>query len=350
MVCGISLSLMHILKNKWSMALINTILSGGVGSRLWPLSRKSRPKQYIPLFEGETLFQMCAKRNNKIVDSIQVIGNVDNYQLSRKDFDIVGIKNYTEIIEAAPRNTAASIAFAAFAAQPEDILLVTPSDHIISGDEAYKNAIESAVTLATEGYIVTFGAVPLRPETGYGYIEHDEKYHVLSFKEKPDAAAAEDYLKTGKYLWNSGMFCIKASVYIEELKQFAPQIFTTSNLAFQKAKNGFLPLEETMEIPALSVDFAIMEHSRKIRVVPFTFDWNDLGSFESIWEYMQKINPEQKIQNLVLGSEKHVEFIGLDNLILVETSDAILIMPRDKSQEVKKVYEKLERDKPELLQ
>lgn len=331
------------------MSLINVILSGGVGSRLWPLSRKSRPKQYIPLFEGKTLFQMCALRNNKVADQIQVIGSIDNYQLSRADFESEQIENYSEVIEAAPRNTAASIAFAAFAAQPDDVLLVTPSDHIITGDEAYAQAIQEAVTLAEKGSIVTFGAVPLRPETGYGYIEHDADLNVLSFKEKPDTVTATQYVQDGNYLWNSGMFCFKASVYLEELAQYAPEIFATAKAAFVKTSNGFLPLEETMNIPSLSVDYAVMEHSRKIKVVPFTFDWNDLGSFESIWEYMEKINPGDKKQNLVLGSGKHVEFIGLNNLILVETTDAILVMPRNQSQEVKKVYERLEKENPELL-
>ena len=332
------------------MALINVILSGGVGSRLWPLSRKSRPKQYIPLFEGQTLFQMCALRNSKVVDQIQVIGSIDNYHLSRADFESASIDNYTEVVEAAPRNTAASIAFAALAAKPDDILLVTPSDHIIHGDEAYAIAIHKAVELASAHNIVTFGAVPLRPETGYGYIEHDKDYHVLSFKEKPDFATAEAYVNSQTYLWNSGMFCFKAAVYLEELAQYAPEIFATAKVAFDKRNKGFLPLAETMLIPSLSVDYAVMEHSKKIKVVPFTFDWNDLGSFESIWEYMEKVNPEDKKENLVLGSQKHVEFIGLKNLILVETSDAILVMPRNQTQDVKKVYERLEKENPGLLQ
>lgn len=331
------------------MALINVILSGGVGSRLWPLSRKSRPKQYIPLFDGQTLFQMCALRNVKVVDGVQVIGSIDNYELSRSDFEKAQITNYTEVVEAAPRNTAASIAFAALAANPDDILLVTPSDHIINGDGDYDKAIKQAVALAMDNNIVTFGALPLRPETGYGYIEHDKDYNVLSFKEKPDLSTAIEYVISHTYLWNSGMFCFKAAVYLEELAQYAPEIFATAKAAFDKNDNGFLPLEETMQIPSLSVDYAVMEHSKKIKVVPFTFDWNDLGSFESIWEYMEKINPEDKKQNLVLGSQKHVEFIGLENLILVETPDAILVMPRHQSQEVKKVYERLEKEKPELL-
>ncbi|MFA6057924.1 MAG: sugar phosphate nucleotidyltransferase [Taibaiella sp.] len=331
------------------MAVINVILSGGVGSRLWPLSRKSRPKQYIPLFENSTLFQMCALRNYGIADEIQVIGSVDNYELSRRDLENAGIKEFSEIIEAAPRNTAASIAFAAFSAKPDDILIVTPSDHVINGIEGYTEAMQNAIKIAGENYIVTFGAIPLRPETGYGYIEHDDTYNVISFKEKPALETAQEYVSSGKYLWNSGMFCFKASVYLNELKQYAPEVYLAAYNAFLKLDDSFLPLGETMEIPAVSVDYAVMEHSKIIKVVPFNFDWNDLGSFESLWDYIDKNTVGELPKNLVLGSDKHVEFIGLENLILVETEDAILVMPRNRTQEVKHVYERLEKEKPELL-
>ena len=331
------------------MSVINVILSGGVGSRLWPLSRKSRPKQYIPLFENSTLFQMCALRNYGIADEIQVIGSVDNYELSRRDLENAGIKEFSEVIEASPRNTAASIAFAAFSAQPDDILIITPSDHVINGLESYTEAIQKAIELARQHFVVTFGAVPERAETGYGYIEHDEDYNVLSFKEKPAREVAEQYVASGNYLWNSGMFCIMASVYLHELKEYAPEVYLAAYNAFQKIEDGFLPLAETMEIPSLSVDYAVMERSKIIKVVPFNFDWNDLGSFESLWDYMDKNTVGELPKSLVLGSEKHVEFIGLENLILVETEDAILVVPRDKTQDVKKVYERLEKENPELL-
>lgn len=331
------------------MSLINVILSGGVGSRLWPLSRKSRPKQYIPLFGGKSLFHICAARNKSIADQLVVVGSIDNYKLSRLDFEAAGIANYTEWIEAAPRNTAASIAFAALAAQPEDVLLVTPSDHIIEETEAYEQAIRQAAQWAEKGFIVTFGAVPGRPETGYGYIEFDTEQNVLSFKEKPSLETAQQYLDSGRYLWNSGMFCFTAATYLEELQQYAPELYTAAKAAFEQAVDGFLPLDATMEIPSVSVDYAVMEHSKKIKVVPFDFRWNDLGSFEAIWEYLEQADPSSTQSNLVLGTQKHVEFIGVENLVLVETADAILVVPRDRSQEVKKVYERLEQERPELL-
>jgi len=292
---------------------------------------------------------MCALRNHKIADHIQVVGSIDNYELSRRDMENAGIAAFSEIIEASPRNTAASIAFAAFAAQPEDILIVTPSDHVIEGAEAYEQAMQHAVALAKDNYIVTFGAVPTRPETGYGYIEHDADFNVLSFKEKPDSVVAQQYVASGNYLWNSGMFCMKASVYLHELKEYEPDIYVAAYEAFGKMEHGFLPLEETMKIPSVSVDYAVMERSKVIRVVPFRFDWNDLGSFESLWDYMDKSGSGTTDRNLVLGSQKHVEFIGLENIILVETEDAILVVPRNQTQDVKKVYERLEKEHPELL-
>lgn len=332
------------------MAVVNVILSGGVGSRLWPLSRKSRPKQYISIFEGgNTLFRMCALRNYKIADRIQVIGSVDNYELSRQEFTLAEISNYSEIIEAAPRNTAASIAFAAFTAQPEDILLVTPSDHIISGSDLYQKAMTEAIAQARDGYIVTFGAIPKHPETGYGYIEHNEAFDVVAFKEKPSLEKAKEYVSDGKYLWNSGMFCFKASVYLEELKRYAPEVYETAHKTISGANDGFLPLEETMHIPAISVDYAVMEHSEIIKVIPFHFEWSDLGSFDALWSYLDKSGAGNNRKNLVLGSDKHVEFIGMENTILVETDDAILVLPREMAQEVKTVYERLEKEKPELL-
>jgi len=331
------------------MALINVILSGGVGSRLWPLSRKSKPKQYIPIFNNTSLFQMGVERNKNLADQMMVVGSIDNYLLSRSEFGKANVTNYIEIVEAAPRNTAASIAFAAMAVAPDDVLLVTPSDHIIKGEDAYESVVAHAKELAVQGYIVTFGAKPTRPETGYGYIEHDADFNVLSFKEKPSAAVAESFLQAGTFLWNSGMFCFTAATYLEELAKYAPEVLQAARQAFEQSADGFLPLDETMKIPAVSVDYAVMEHSQKIKVVPFSFEWNDLGSFDAIWEYLEKQTEYSSVKNLVLGSNKHVEFLGVENLILVETPDAILVVPRDQTQDVKKVYERLEKEKATLI-
>ncbi len=333
------------------MQIVNVILSGGVGSRLWPLSRKSRPKQYIPLFDDNTLFKMTVLRNQPFVDHLIIVGNIDNYLLSRHDLDTASVQNFTEIIEAVPRNTAASIAFAAFAAQPDDILLITPSDHIITGTDNYTISIQKAIDLAKENYIVTFGNIPTRPETGYGYIEYDDALNVISFKEKPDKDTAQQYVDSGKYLWNSGMFCFRASVYLEELKIYEPNVYNAALNTWNANKNGFLDEQLMQQIPSVSVDFAVMEQSKRIKVIPFSFDWSDLGSFESLWDYLDKndINNTGK-NNLALGTKKHVEFLGLENLVYVETEDAILIMPKNMSQDVKKIYERLEKENPGLLE
>ncbi len=329
--------------------IVQVILTGGVGSRLWPLSRKSRPKQYIPLFGNKTLFQLCAIRNQPLVDRLLIVGNQSNRNLSEENLNGIGIKEYNEIVEVTPRNTAAAIAFAAFAVSEDTILLVTPSDQVITGEPFYEKAIHEAVSLAHDGNLVTFGIVPQRPETGYGYIEF-EGNSVIGFREKPNKEKAEQYLSTGRYLWNSGMFCFKAGVFLSELEKYEPEIFNFSKNAFENRVGDVLNLEDSNLIPSKSVDYAVMERSNKIKVVSSEFGWSDLGSFDSLWEYLDNHEEGPSRQNLVLGTDKHVEFLGVDNIVLVETDDAILILPRNMSQEVKDVYERLEKEKPELLQ
>jgi mannose-1-phosphate guanylyltransferase len=331
------------------MKIINVILSGGVGSRLWPLSRKTRPKQYLPIFETHTLFQKTALRNKQFCGQVIVVGNCDNYELSRTDLDVAGVEDYTEIIEACPRNTAAAIAFAAFEAKPEDILFVTPSDHLIQSNELYASSVSRAVQLAKDGYIVTFGLKPVKPETGFGYIEANGE-DVKSFREKPDSATAQSFLDQGNFYWNSGMFCFQAGVYLEELQKFEPEVFNASRAAFENASDGKLDYDLSMQIPSISVDYAVMERTQKIKVVPSSFQWSDMGSFESIYEYLKETgHPQDPAGNMVIGTNTHTEFMGLTNTILIQTADAILVLRKENAQEVKKVYERLERDKPELV-
>lgn len=325
------------------------ILSGGVGSRLWPLSRKTRPKQYLPIFEGHTLFQKTAIRNKGFCDQVTVVGNCDNYELSRTDLENAGIESYGEIIEACPRNTAAAIAFAAFQADPDDILFVTPSDHLIQAEDLYGAAVSRAIQLASDGFIVTFGLKPTKPETGFGYIEADGE-EVKSFREKPDLKTAQSFLEQGNFYWNSGMFCFKASVYLEELQNFEPEVFQASRKAYESAAEGKLDFGLSMQIPSISVDYAVMERTKKIKVVPSLFQWSDMGSFESIYEYLEETgHPKDGLGNMVIGTKIHTEFTGLSNTILIQTADAILVLRKENAQDVKKVYERLERDKPELV-
>ena len=279
-----------------------------------------------------------------------VVGNCDNFELSRKDLTSAGVEGYVEIIEACPRNTAAAIAFAAFAASPEDILFVTPSDHLITSGLAYHTAVERGIQLAKEGYIVTFGLKPTKPETGFGYIEAAGE-EVKGFREKPNLETAEAFVKSGNFFWNSGMFCFQAGVYLEELKAFEPEVYAASLTAFESAEEGKLDFGLSMQIPSISVDYAVMEKTKKIKVVPSSFSWSDMGSFESIYEHFKKQgHTVDSNGNMVIGTNLHTEFLGLKNTLLIQTPDAILILNKENAQDVKKVFERLEKEKPELVE
>ncbi len=329
-------------------SVTHVILTGGVGSRLWPLSRKSRPKQYLEIFDGKSLFEMTVERNSHLANKVMVVGNVDNFQLSGKVMDKTST-SYTNIVEATPRNTAAAIAFAAFASEPNDILIITPSDHIIDLMENYNEAINQAITKADEGSIVTFGVIPTKPETGYGYIEAQGD-NVVSFREKPNETTAKEFIAKGNFLWNSGMFCFKANVLLEELKQFQPDVYRKSKQVWEASKDGFLDLDLSMEIPSISIDYAVMERSKKIKVVPASFSWSDLGSFESVYDYLiSKGHPTDAKGNMVIGCDKHTTFLGLENTIFVYTDTANLILQKESSQDVKDIYTELEKQNSELL-
>jgi mannose-1-phosphate guanylyltransferase len=331
------------------MSIVNVILSGGVGSRLWPLSRKSRPKQYLPIFENQTLFEKTVLRNNAYCQKVIVVGNCDNYLLSRGDLKRASVENFTEIIEACPRNTAAAIAFAAFAAESDDILFVSPSDHLIAEGGEYSKSLNRAIELAKAGFIVTFGLKPLKPETGFGYIEAVGE-EVKSFREKPNLQTAEQFVQQGNFFWNSGMFCFQAGIYLEELEKYEPEVFKASKIAFEAAENGNLDFELSMKIPSISVDYAVMEKTKKIKVVPSYFEWSDMGSFESIYDYLASTgHPVDSHGNMVIGTNLHTEFLGLQNTILIQTTDAILVLNKENAQDVKKVYERLEKDNPLLV-
>ncbi len=331
-----------------SAQIKHVILTGGVGSRLWPLSRKSRPKQYIKMFKGKSLFEMTIKRNLQVANDVIVVGNVDNYHLSNEAIQSLGIRPIN-IIEATPRNTAAAIAFAAFEANEEDILLITPSDHIILNEELYEKAVKEAVSLAEKGNIVTFGIKPTKPETGYGYIEYKDN-NVLSFREKPNKETAEEFIDQGNFLWNSGMFCFKSKTLLSELKEFEPEVYETSKKAWLNSIDGKLSIEDSKKIPSISIDYAVMERSKKIKVVPSMFDWSDLGSFESIYDYLSSTGHDvDENGNMVIGSDTYTSFLGLRNTIFVHTEDANLILRKENAQDVKKIYSALDKVNSRLI-
>ncbi|MCW2117716.1 mannose-1-phosphate guanylyltransferase [Flavobacterium sp. 7A] len=334
------------MENKRSIT--HVVLTGGIGSRLWPLSRKSMPKQYLSLFEGRSLFELTVERNRAVADKIMVVGNIDNSHLSKKVMEKSNLP-YINIVESTPRNTAAAIAFAAFASEPEDILIITPSDHIIDSMDAYKSAMDEAIDKATNGFIVTFGIQPTKPETGYGYIERKGD-NVISFREKPNEITAMNFIAKGNFLWNSGMFCFKASVFLEELKAFQPDVYEKSKIAWERNIDGELDLDLSMDIPSISVDYAVMERSKKIKVVSSDFVWSDLGSFESVYDYLvAKGHPIDENGNMSIGTSNYTAFVGVRDTIFVYTEDANLILKKKASQDVKKIYNRLEKEDSDLL-
>jgi mannose-1-phosphate guanylyltransferase len=258
------------------------------------------------------------------------------------------IVDYGEIVEANPRNTAAAIAFAAFEANPEEILLVTPSDHLIENDRSYYKAINEAKGLALEDQLVAFGLLPTKPETGYGYIEHNGS-EVISFREKPDLETAKEFIKSKKFLWNSGMFCFRAGIYLEELKTHQPDVYCFAKRAHEKKSGSFINEILSDLIPSISVDYAVMEKTEKIKVIPSSFGWSDMGSFQAIYDYIPENDSRKRFSNLYIGTDKQVEFVGVENVILVETEDAIMVLNKENSQDVKKIYKRLESENPALL-
>lgn len=361
--------------------MINIVLSGGSGTRLWPLSRTKLPKQFVKLLDQQSLFQKTLLRNEKLCDSLFVVTNSEQYFLAMEQLEHSGANTFTKsqkfLLEPIGRNTAPAIALACMVLDPEDIVLVTPSDHIVEDEVAYKNAIEKAKMLAAENHLVTFGIQPSFPETGFGYIEA-EGHDVVAFKEKPKRTVAENYIAKGNYYWNSGMFCFKAGAFLAELKKYRSDIFTACELAIystqetvKESDNAIAPViriaHELMEtIPAESIDYAVMELSKNVKVVPCSMGWSDVGSFDALYTYLKNGNttPENasllcesssqaplalnSYNNLVISSDRQIALIDIDDLLVVDTSDALLISKKSSSQKVKQVVETLKKSRPEL--
>jgi len=340
--------------------MINVILSGGSGTRLWPLSRKLMPKQFLKLFNGKSLFQKTIERNSKVCNSCMVISNIDQYFIALDDLDELNnskfnINNVKFLLEEIGKNTAPAIAFAALESNEEDILFVTPSDHLIKNEEEYKKAVLKAKELANKGYLVTFGINPNSPNTGYGYIEANGE-DVIKFHEKPSLQKAEEYLKKG-YLWNSGMFMFKARVYLEELKKHSPLVYKELLKSYEKKQvvsENQLRLKEMENIPDISIDYAVMEKSKKIKVVKSGFEWNDVGSFDSL---IDEIDSKKAIEinsknNFYYSDDnkKVIASIGVDNLIIIDTKDALLISKKGQTQRVKEVVNVLKKENKELTE
>ena len=352
--------------------MINIVLCGGSGTRLWPLSRKMLPKQFVRLFNNTSLYQKTLQRNESLADSFMVVSNQEQYFLALDQLTQVSHKKSHYVLESVGRNTAPAIALAAMAVDREDIVLVTPSDHLITNQTSYEKAVSQAKTLAQQNFLVTFGIRPTSAQTGFGYIEAKGN-QVLSFKEKPDQKTAQSYLNQGNYYWNSGMFCFKAGVYLDELQKYAPQIYQACQKAYQnliKADDlSCIQFEQKrmQSIPEQSIDYAVIEHSKKVKVVPADMGWSDLGSFDALYDEFLQENSKNVVidrsdnknhepifvdstKNLVISKQRQIALVDVNDLIVVDTSDAILISKKGSSQKVKKVVSKIQESNSELTE
>ena len=335
--------------------MTNIILCGGSGTRLWPLSRTLMPKQFVKLFKNESLFQLTIKRNMQICNDFLIVSNQEQYFLAIDELENINKNlNISYLLEPIARNTAAAIALSCFCLPENEIVLVTPSDHLIKNELEYKNVVQKALTLANDEKLVTFGIKPTFAETGFGYIKSEKNSHVKSFKEKPDLKTAQEYIKNENFFWNSGMFCFKVKTFLDELKKHSPEIFNASLIAYKNAKTEEktdeykrlirIKQEYMSKIPSNSIDYALMEKSDNVYVVPSDISWSDVGSFDALLNEFG----DNKDGNFVM-SKKEVALIDVKDLIVVDTSDALLISKKGSSQKVKEVVQNLKDNKKEDL-
>lgn len=344
--------------------LVPVILCGGSGTRLWPLSRTLYPKQFVDLGGGRTLFKDSLERASIVArDSKPYVVTRRSHQLYVQANLLSCGKDAEILLEPCPRNTASAIAAAAFLAMQKDkdsVLLIMPSDHVIEDIQAFKAAVNDAKYLAQDGFLVTFGIEPSEPKTGFGYIKvgqriRDNGFVVEKFVEKPDIQSAKKMLETKQYLWNSGMFLFRADKFITELQKYAPTVLDTVQKAIENGRKNDsifeLSEEQFSKSPDISVDYAVMERTRNAAVVPLKANWNDLGSWKSMYESGKKDNEKNVVEGdallfdttecYVKSQNRMIVTIGLKNIGLIETSDAILVTSLDKTQDVKKVVSTL---------
>lgn len=345
--------------------MMAVILAGGSGTRLWPLSREQFPKQFLPLVGERSLLQETVERVRPVVgDAVLVVTTEDSRFLVADQLRGLGLDPGGRVLcEPAGRNTAPAIGLAALLAAPDEVLLVLPSDHTIRDAEAFRAALRRAAPVAEAGYLVTFGIAPACPETGYGYIrlgpplaEAPEFRQAAAFVEKPDRARAEAYLASGGYVWNSGMFAFRADTLLEELAAHAPAVRTgLEALRPALAATGAVPRDLYEALPSISIDYAVMERSARVVVLPVEPGWSDLGSFSALFDVLEADEEGNVVQmpsgsewvsvgsrqNLVSSGQKVVALVGIEDTLVVDTPDALLVCSRERAQDVKEVVTRL---------
>jgi len=346
------------------LPIVPVILSGGSGTRLWPVSREAYPKQFLPLVGEDTMLQATWKRVAQVAGAAPiVVANQEHRFMAAEQLRECNVTPQALILEPIGRNTAPAIAIAALQAMAngdDALLLVLPSDHVVRDEKAFHEAVEQAAAAAQTGKLVTFGIVPTAPETGYGYIKAAAGQGVRAverFVEKPNLETAEQYVRSGEYFWNSGMFLFKASRYLAELEALQPAILAASRAALDKASrdSDFIRLDADAfaASPNDSIDYAVMEKTADAAVVPLDAGWNDVGSWSALWEVSDKDASGNACHGDVIAVDcrnsyaygsRLIAMVGLDDVVVVETDDAVFVGHKDRVQDVKDIVARIKRD------